>query len=313
MLDDLGMFNEKTIAILKIRDSLLNAARCWFKENGYFEVQGPTIIPAVGNWPSYFEIKYFDKKAYLAQGLQPYATTFASSLGKVYTIAPTFRAEKLKTKRHLTEYWRIEVAQKCCLDTLLEFEEQLIAHVCQSIAKHMPQTLKCLNRSAKDFAKVQAPFPRITYDEVVELLQRGCFEVNWGQKISWEMEKHLSLKFNSPFYITRFPLGSETFFSKLDPNRPELTLSADLLAPEGYGEIGSSLQRITERKVLSQKMAEENIDPVDQRWYTTFFQRENLPQSGFAIGIERLIQWICGIAHIRETAAFPRLYDSIYP
>jgi asparaginyl-tRNA synthetase len=307
------MFNKKSIAILKVRANLLDAARCWFKENDYLEVQGPTIIPAVGNWPGYFEVKYFDKKAYLAQGLQPYATAFASGLGKVYTIAPTFRAEKMKTNRHLTEYWRIEVAQRCHLDTLMEFQEKLIAHICHSISKQMPETLKSLNRSAEDFGKVQTPFPRITYDEIIELLQRNRFDVNWGQKISWEMEKHLSSKFNSPFYITKFPLDFETFFYKTDPKRPELTLSADLLAPRGFGEIGSSVQRITERKTLYKKMSEENIDPSDQKWYMTFIQPGNLPQSGFAIGLERLIQWICGIDHIRETVAFPRLYDSFYP
>ena len=245
------MFNEKTIAVLKIRACLLDAARCWFKENDYVEVQGPTIIPAVGNWPNYFEVKYFDKKAYLAQGLQPYATTFASGLGKVYTIAPTFRAEKMKTKRHLTEYWRIEVAQKCCLDTLIEFEEKLITYVCQSLAKQIPQTLKSFKRTPEDLEKIQVPLPKLTYDEAIEALQKNGFNIFWGQQIEWEMEKHLSLMFNQPFFILKFPMTPETFFHKSDPEESERTLSADLFAPEGYGEIGSSAERLTEKKAMA--------------------------------------------------------------
>jgi asparaginyl-tRNA synthetase len=253
------MFNKKSIAILKVRANLLDAARCWFKENDYLEVQGPTIIPAVGNWPGYFEVKYFDKKAYLAQGLQPYATAFASGLGKVYTIAPTFRAEKMKTNRHLTEYWRIEVAQRCHLDTLIKFEETLITHACESLAKQIPQTLKSFNRSPEDLEKIQAPFPKLTYDEAIETLQKNGFNISWGQKVEWEMEKHLSLMFNQPFFVLNFPMSIETFFHKSSREESERTLSADLLAPEGYGEIGSSAERLTEKKAMTKKMSEDGI------------------------------------------------------
>jgi asparaginyl-tRNA synthetase len=307
------LFNEKTIAVLKVRACLLDIARCWFKENDYLEIQGPTIIPAVGNWPSYFEVKYFDKKAYLAQGLQPYATAFASGLGKVYTIAPTFRAEKTKTKRHLTEYWRIEVAQKCGLDTLTEFEEKLITHVCQNLAKQIPQTLKSFNRSPEDLEKIQAPFPKLTYDEAIETLQKDGFNIFWGQKLEWEMENHLSLMFNQPFFILKFPMNPETFFHKSDPEESERTLSADLLAPEGYGEMGSSAERLTEKKALAEKMSEEKVDQADQRWYLSFMQSKPFLHSGFVIGLERLVQWICKLKNIEEATAYPRQYDSIYP
>lgn len=307
------MFNEKTIAILKIRAHLLYAARCWFKENDYFEVQGPTLIPAVGNWPGYFEVKYFDKKAYLTQGLQPYAASFVSSLGKIYTIAPTFRAEKSKTRRHLTEYWRIEVAQQCDLDTLIEFEEKLIVYICQSLSKQIPQTLKCFKRSPQDYAKIQFPFPRLTYDEAIETLQKDGFNIVWGQKLEWEMEKHLSLMFNQPFFILKFPMSIETFFHKSDPEETERTLSVDLFAPEGYGEIGSSAERLTEKRALIKKMTEENIDPADQRWYMSFMQIRPFTHSGFAIGLERFVQWICNLKNIEEATPYPRLCDSIYP
>jgi asparaginyl-tRNA synthetase len=305
------MLDEKTMAILKIRAKLLDAARCWFNQNDYVEVQGPTTIPAVGDRPGSFEVKYFDKKAYLAQGLQPYAAAFVASLGKIYTIAPTFRAEKLSDRRHLTEYWRIEVAQQGELNAIIRCEEELVAHVCHSLSKEPAEMFRHFNRSTMDLAKVQSPFPKLTCDQVIDMLQKDGFNVSWGQKLDWELENHVSLKFDQPFFITKFPVGVDTFFHKSDPERPELTLSADLLAPEGYGELGSCAQRITEKKVISKKMAEENVDPADQKWYMNFMEHRAFPQSGFAIGLERLIQWICKLAHIKEATAFPRLPDEI--
>jgi len=313
MFGDRDFQSEKNKAIMKIRAKVLDAARCWLNQNGYIEVHGPTIIPAVGDWPGSFEVKYFDKKAYLTQGLQPYARTFVASFGKVYTIAPTFRVEKARTRRHLTEYWRIEVAQKCDLDTIIKIQEELVAHICHSLSKDARVELKCLRRQVKDLCKVKKPFPRLTYDEVIDILQKDGFNVSWGQKLDWELENNLSLRFDQPFFITEFPVGVETFFFKSHPNRPELTLSVDLLAPEGYGEMGSGGQMIDEKKVLLKKMAEEKIEQGDQKWYINFMQYRTFPQSGFMIGLERLIQWICKLIHIKEASAFPRLLDSIYP
>src|SRR3990170_4545545 len=155
MFDARNFRSEKNTAVMKIRAQVLSAAREWFDQHGYIEVQGPTIIPAVGDWPGSFEVKYFDKKAYLTQGLQPYANAFVASLGKIYTIAPTFRAEKLRTRRHLTEYWRIEVAQQCDLDTIIGIQEELVTHICHSLSKEAVEELKCLNRHVKDIIKVQ--------------------------------------------------------------------------------------------------------------------------------------------------------------
>ncbi len=307
------MLDEKRTAVLKIRAKLLNAARCWFNQNDYVEVHGPTIIPAVGDRPSSFEVKYFDKKAYLAQGLQPYAAAFAESLGKIYTIAPTFRAEKLNDRRHLTEYWRIEVAQQCDLETLIGIQEALVAHICQSLSREATELLKYFNRSVSNLAETRTPFLRLTYDQAIDILQRDGLNISWGQKLSWELENHLSLRFNKPFFIVKFPIDIETFFLKSDPKRPELTLSTDLLAPEGYGEIGSGTQMITEKEVMSKKMAEENINPADQLWYVSFMQYSSVPRSAFAMGLERLIQWICKLENIKETTAFPRFYDSYFP
>ena len=299
---------------MKVRAKLLDAARWWFNRNDYTEVHGPTIIPAAGDRPSSFEVKYFDKKAYLTQGLQPYADAFMASLGKIYTIAPAFRAEKSRTRRHLTEYWRIEAATpQCDLDGIIRIQEELVTHICHSLSKEAIEELKCLRRHVKDLIKVQRPFPRLTYDEVVEVLQRDRYNIRWGEELSWELENHLSLRFNQPFFITEFPISIQTFFYKPHPKRPELTLSVDLLAPEGYGEIASGGQMIDEKEVLLKKMAEEKIEPEDQRWYMDLRQYGSVPHSGFVMGLERLIQWICKLKHIREASAFPRLFDSIYP
>jgi asparaginyl-tRNA synthetase len=307
------MLDEKMIKVLKIRAKVLDAARCWFNLNDYVEVHGPTIIPAVGDRPDSFEIKYFDKKAYLAQGLQPYAAAFTERLGRIYTIAPTFRAEKTRDRRHLTEYWRIEVAQQCELDTITHFEEELVVHVCHALSNESAEMLRSFNRSPRDLAKVQSPFPRVTYDQAIDMLQKNGVNVSWGQKIYWELENQLSLKFNTPFFITKFPIDIETYFHKSDPKQPELTLSVDLLAPEGYGEIGSGAQTIDKKKVMLKKMAEEKIKPEDQQWYLDLTQYSSGSQSGFVIGLERMIQWICKLQHIKEATAFPRLSQSIYP
>jgi len=305
--------SEKSRAILKIRAKVLDAARQWLNQHDYIEVHGPTIIPAVGDWPGHFEVKYFDKKAYLTQGLQPYANAFVANLGKIYTIAPTFRAEKSKTRRHLTEYWRIEVAQKCNLDTIIGIQEKLVTHICYSLSKEAVGELKCLSRRIEDLVKVQTPFPKLTYDQVIDMLQRDGFNISWGQNIDWELENHLSLKFIQPFFITDFPVGVQMLFYKSHPKRPELTLSVDLLAPEGYGEISGGGQMIDEKEVLLKKMAEEKIELGDQQWYLSLMKYGIVPQSGFAMGLERVIQWICKLVHIRDASAFPRLSNDIYP
>ena len=307
------MFDEKTVAILKVRAKIIDAARCWLNQNGYIEVQGPVIIPAVGDLPSSFEVKYFDKKAYLSQGLQPYANAFVANLGKIFTIAPAFRAEKLRNRRHLTEYWRIQVAQQGGFDSIISVQEGLIAHICGTLSAEIAEVLKCLNRSADDLERVQAPFPKLTYDDAIDLLQKDGFKIWWGQTIDWEMERNLSLRFNQPFLITKFPVGAETFFYKSDPEQPELTLSVDMLAPEGFGELGSGAQMITEKGVMSEKMIEENIAPDDQLWYLNFMCANSLSQSGFALGLERLVRWVCHLADIREAVAFPRTYQDLFP
>jgi asparaginyl-tRNA synthetase len=306
--------NQKKRAVLKVRAKVLNSARHWFNNHDFTEVQGPTLIPATGEWPGYFEVKYFDKKAYLAQGLQPYADAFVTSLGKVYTIAPTFRAEKQRAQRHLTEFWRIEAAvPECNLDGIIRVQEELVTHICYSLCIEAREELMFLRGNIKDMAKIKAPFPKITYDEAIEMLQRDGFRIFWGEELAWDMERKLSLQFDKPFFIKEFPTSFQTFFYKSSVQRQELTLSADLIAPEGYGEISGGGQMINEKKVLLKKMNDEEINPADQRWYMDLRMFDSVSQSGFMLGLERFIQWICKLNSIDETSAFPRSPDKLYP
>ena len=305
---------EKLRSVLKVRAKVLNAAREWFNQKAFTEVHGPTIIPAVGEWSGYFEVKYFDEKAYLTQGLQPYADFFVEALGKIYTIAPTFRAEKLRSQRHLTEYWRIEAAvPECDLDCVLRVQEELMSYICHSLSEEAEEELKFLRGDVEGMAKVKLPFPRLTYDEVIEVLQKEGVEIWWGQELDWGLEKHLSLGFDQPFFVTEFPVSVETFFYKSHPKRSELVLAADMLAPEGYGEIAGGGQMITKKNVLLKKMAEEKIDTKDQRGYLDLRKFGVVPYSGFVVGVERLIRWICKLENISDASMFPRVFDNIYP
>jgi asparaginyl-tRNA synthetase len=292
---------------------ILSSARKWFDQEGYTEVHGPTIIPAVGEWPGHFEVKYFDKKAYLCQGLQPYSNVFVASLKKVYTIAPAFRAEKIRTRRHLTEYWRIEASSNCNFNDIIAAQEELVAYICKSLSKEAQEEFKILQCNSKDLENVKTPFSRLSYEEAIEMLQEDDNNIFWGENLTCEHEKKIGLHFDQPFFITDFPVNIQTFFYKSNQKRPELTLTADLLAPKQYGEISSCGQMITDEKILLKKMNEENVDPSDQRWYLGL-KMFNLPShSGFMLGLERLIRWICNLKSIEEASAFPRTSNKLHP
>jgi asparaginyl-tRNA synthetase len=306
-------FSERKIAILKVRAKILQAVRFWLDKSGYLEVQGPVLIPAVGDWPGYLAVEYLGRKVYLAQGLQPYADSLVKGFEKIYTVAPSFRVEKVETKRHLTEYWRIEVTERCEFGRLINVQEELLKHVCRSLAKGALEELKCLGRSPEDLVKIRSPFPKLTYEEVVEILRNDGVSISWGQEIDWSLERYLSTKFAYPFFVTEFPEGTETLFYKSHPTKLGATLTVDLLAPEGYGEMGSGGQTEDELNMLRRKMVEEKIDSREKRWYLSLRRLEVSPISGFAIGIERLIQWICKLENIGESTARTRSSDAIYP
>jgi len=307
--------NHKMQRILRIRAKFLEAAREWFSLNGYTEFHSPILITAACEGGStLFNVKYFDRDAYLSQSWQLYAEAAIASLGKIYTVAPSFRAEKSRTRRHLTEYWHLEAeAPWCDLNCIMKVQEELLAHIFHSLCEDLPRELESFGRPPEELMNMEPPFERLTYDEVADILVKEGVQFSWGDDLGWIEEKKLTEKFDKPFFVTHFPTGVKAFYHKPDPKRPEVTLSADLLAPEGYGEITGGGQRIDDLNELLRRMEEENLNPKDYEWYIDLRRYGSVPHSGFGLGVERVIAWICKLDHIRDAIAFPRLINRVYP
>jgi asparaginyl-tRNA synthetase len=311
----LWLRSPKPQAVMRVRGRLIDEARRWLIDHGFLEVQVPILVTAaVEGGSTLFEVKYFDQKAYLTQSWQLYAEAMISSVGKIFTLAPSFRAEKSRTRRHLTEYWHLEVEEPWLdLDGLMRLEEELVTHMVQRMRELMPEELKLLGRSPEELANVKPPFPRITYDEAVGLVQKSRPNFKWGTDMGWEEEKVLTENFNTPFFVSRYPKGVKAFYHMPDPKNPKVTLSADLLAPEGYGEITGGGQRIHDLNQLLSRIKEEGLKAGDYKWYVDLRRYGTVPHSGFGMGVERTLAWICKLEHIRDSIAFPRLINRIYP
>jgi asparaginyl-tRNA synthetase len=307
--------NEKMQAVFRVRSCLIDAAREWLTAHGYLEVQVPILVnAAVEGGSTLFQVKYFEDKAYLSQSWQLYAEAMISSVGKIFTLAPSFRAEKSRTRRHLTEYWHLEVeAPWLELDGLMQLEEELVVHMCQRVVQAMPEELKLLGRKPEQIASIKGPFPRITYDKAVELIQESMPKFKWGTDMGYEEEKVLTQYFQSPFFVNRFPKGIKAFYHMPDPQNPKVTLSVDLLAPEGYGEITGGGQRTHDLQTLLTRIKEEGLKADDYKWYIELRKYGTVPHSGFGMGVERLVAWVCALEHIRDAIAFPRLINRLYP
>ena len=307
--------NPKMQTILRVRAKFLEAAREWFQKNGYTEFHSPTLITAACEGGStLFSVKYFEQEAYLSQSWQLYAEAAIASLGKIYTLAPSFRAEKSRTRRHLTEYWHLEAeAPWCDLDCVMKVQESLLEHVFKVLAEKASKELKALGRPPEELPRMMPPFQRIRYDEVVEILAKKGVQIKYGDDLGWLEEKKLTEEYSKPFFVTHFPKGIKAFYHKPDPENPEVTLSADLLAPEGYGEITGGGQRIHDLNELLKRMEEENLNPKDYGWYVDLRRYGSVPHSGFGLGVERVIAWMCKLEHIRDAIAFPRLINRVYP
>lgn len=307
--------NEKLQTIMRVRSKLIDEARRWLMDNGYLEVQVPILVTAaVEGGSTLFPVKYFDKKAYLSQSWQFYAEAMISAVGKIFTVAPSFRAEKSRTRRHLTEYWHLEVEEHWLdLAGLMRLEEELVTHMCRQIREKMPEELRFLGRDPDELQKVNPPFPRITYDEAVEVVQKSIPGFKWGTDLGYEEEKVLSPKFELPFFVSHFPKKIKAFYHMPDPKNPKVTLSTDLLAPEGYGEITGGGQRIHDLNLLLARIKEEGLKEQEYKWYVDLRRYGTVPHSGFGMGIERTLAWICKMEHIRDAIAFPRLINRIYP
>ena len=307
--------SQKMHNIMIIKAKIVEAARDYFKKEKFLEVQVPSIVgTAVEGGSTLFELKYFDKKAYLTQSWQLYGEAMIFAFGKCYTLAPSFRAEPSRTRRHLTEYWHLEAEMPFCgFEGNLKIQEELIEHICHTVAKECEKELTVLGRNPKDLLKVKAPFPRITYDEAVKTLEKDGVKFKSGQRLGADEEAVLTKHFDIPFFVHHFPTHMMVFYHRPDPKDPKFTLSADLLAPEGYGEIIGGSERLTDKEELLRKIKAEKLDPDAYKWYIDLRRWGSVPHSGFGLGIERTVMWICKLKHIRDAIAFPRMMNRIYP
>ncbi len=261
-----------------------------------------------------FEVKYFDQKAYLTQSWQLYAEALIASVGNIYTVAPSFRAEKSRTRRHLTEYWHVEAeAPWCDLNCIIEVEEQLLSHIVATLVEECKTELAMFERKLEDLEKVKPPFERVTYDQAFKMIGEEKSGIKWGDDLGYEQEKLLTVKFDRPFFVTHYPKKAKAFYHMPDPSNPDVTLSVDCLAPEGYGEITGGGQRIEEYDALLARIREEGLDPKSYEWYLDLRKFGSVTHSGFGLGLERVVSWVCKLDHIRDAIAFPRLINRIYP
>ena len=317
LLDKRHLFvrNDKMRSILRVRAVALSAVREWFDRHSFTEVHVPTLTSAaVEGGATLFEVKYFDQKAYLTQSWQLYAEALIASIGSIYTVAPSFRAEKSRTRRHLTEYWHVEAeAPWCDLNCIIEVEEQLLSHIVATLVEKCKTELALFERKLEDLEKVKPPFERVTYDQAFKMIGDEKSGIKWGDDLGYEQEKLLTVKFDRPFFVTHYPKKAKAFYHMPDPSNPEVTLSVDCLAPEGYGEITGGGQRIEEYDALLARIREEGLDPKSYEWYLDLRKFGSVTHSGFGLGLERVVSWVCKLDHIRDAIAFPRLINRIYP
>jgi asparaginyl-tRNA synthetase len=308
-------------AILRTRAEIIKAARDFFDDQGFVLTDPPILTPAACEGTStLFPVDYFDEQAYLTQSGQLYIEATAMALGKVYSFGPTFRAEKSKTRRHLTEFWMVEPEiAYATLDDLMDLAEGLISFLVKRCLEKRRADLQTMGREVAKLEKIAAPFPRITYDEAVTMLQeghaKGALETKfeWGGDFGSPDETYISAQFEKPVMIHRYPAKVKAFYMEPDPQRPDLALCVDVLAPEGYGEIIGGSQRMASYDLLLQRIREHKLPEESFKWYLDLRKYGGVPHSGFGMGIERAVAWICGLEHVRETIPFARTLHRLYP
>jgi asparaginyl-tRNA synthetase len=308
-------------AILRIRAEIMRAAAEYFDSNGYIRTDPPILTPAACEGTStLFPVDYFGDPAYLTQSGQLYIESTALALGKVYSFGPTFRAEKSKTRRHLTEFWMIEPEVAYCdLDGLLEIAENFLSHIVQCVLKNRAPELAVIGRDPAKLEAVCPPFPRITYDDAVALLnaahKTGALEqpFEYGNDFGSPDETWLSSQFDRPVMVHRYPANVKAFYMEPDPLNPNLALCVDVLAPEGYGEIIGGSQRVSSYELLSSRIDQHQLPRQAFEWYLDLRRYGSVPHSGFGMGIERVVAWVCALDHVRETIPFARTLHRIYP
>jgi asparaginyl-tRNA synthetase len=313
--------SQRQAAILRVRAEIIKAARDFFDERGFTLTDPPIITPAACEGTStLFPVDYFDEQAFLTQSGQLYVEATAMALGKVYSFGPTFRAEKSKTRRHLTEFWMVEPEVAYAqLDDVMELAEGLITFIVKRCLEKRRVDLQTIGRDISKLEKIAAPFPRISYDDAVKNLQeghaKGALEskFEWGGDLGSPDETYLSAQFDKPVMVHRYPASVKAFYMEPDPQRPELALCVDVLAPEGYGEIIGGSQRMASYELLLQRIHEHGLPEEAFKWYLDLRKFGSVPHGGFGMGIERAVAWICGLEHVRETIPFPRMLYRLYP
>jgi asparaginyl-tRNA synthetase len=315
-------------ATLRVRATIIRAIRDWLDSHGFLLMDTPILTPAAcEGTTTLFETDYHGSPAYLSQIGQLYNEANIMAFGRVYCFGPTFRAEKSKTRRHIQEFWMVE-PEMAYVDLWenLEVQEQFVTYVVQTTLRERRKELELLERDVSRLEKIEPPFPRITYDEAVEMINRGAAggerippqdevvpTVSWGDDFGAPHETYVAEQFEKPVFVHHYPTHVKAFYMAPEPDRPETSRSADLLAPEGYGEIIGGGERATDLAYLEKQIERHDLPRDAYEWYLDLRRYGSVPHSGFGLGIERTVMWICGIDHIRETIPFPRLLGRIYP
>jgi asparaginyl-tRNA synthetase len=312
----LWLRSQRQHAILRVRHAVVKAVRDYLDDNGYTLVDTPIFTPAAcEGTTTLFGVDYFDEgQAYLTQSGQLYNEATAAAHGKVYCFGPTFRAEKSKTRRHLTEFWMVEPEIAWAhLEDAMKLAEGLVCHVVQYVLDKRREELKVLERDTARLEKVKAPFPWLHYDEAIKLIQAKGSQTAWGSDFGGTDETVIAEAYETPVIVHRFPAAIKAFYMEPDPQNPVYSLSADILAPEGYGEIVGGGERMSSYDGLVQRLREHELPESAFQWYLDLRKYGSVPHAGFGMGIERVVTWLCGIEHLRETIAFPRMLYRIYP
>jgi asparaginyl-tRNA synthetase len=303
-------------AILRTRHEVIDAIRDFFNSRGFILADTPIFTPAAcEGTTTLFPVQYFEETtAYLTQSGQLYNEANAMALGRVYAFGPTFRAEKSKTRRHLTEFWMVEPeVAYATLDDVMDLAEALVVSVVQRVLERRAPELAVLERDVNRLAKVVPPFPRISYDEAAEIIRGKGLPFEWGGDFGAPDETAISEAFDRPVMVHRYPAAVKAFYMKPDPSRTEVALGVDVLAPEGYGEIIGGGERLDDYDLLVQRIKEHNLPQDAFEWYLDLRRFGSVPHGGFGMGVERLVSWICGLEHLREAIPYPRMLYRIYP
>jgi asparaginyl-tRNA synthetase len=304
----LWLRSRKMQAVLKIRHTVFGALHEYFRKNGFYEVQTPMFITAaVEGGATLFKVDYFGQPVYLTQSSQFYLEALIFSLEKVYVVAPSFRAEPSRTRRHLTEFWHAEMEIAWAdIEDAARVGEEVISYVVEKVLQERQEELKLLGRRTEPLERTKPPFYRVSYDEAIEILQRKGVKISWGDDIGADEERALTLEFDKPIVLYGFPEKLKAFYHRNNPKRPEVTLSFDVLLPEGYGEVIGGGERIYDAKELVDKIIRFGLNPEDYQWYIDLRRYGSVPHSGFGLGMDRLTMWITGADHVRDVVPFPR-------